>query len=113
MQNKHYVPLILSYFLFLALLFAFIVPPFESPDEPQHLGYINFVAKNTNLPNQYAETEEFLEEGFQLPLYYMAGAFLVRLVTLDRSVHATPVRNKIHIWSEGDDGNVPVYNHLI
>ncbi|HEX2513611.1 MAG TPA: hypothetical protein VH257_02835, partial [Chloroflexota bacterium] len=44
---------ILVYAAVLATLFALLVPPYEAPDEPSHLAYINFMATRAGLPNQY------------------------------------------------------------
>ena len=102
---------VLAYFAAFALCLAFIVPPWEPPDEPSHLFYVNFVAERAGLPNQYEPANSVVGEGHQPPLYYVLGAVLNRLLLPDRSVDLDAVRNPRHVWSKGSDWNVPVYRH--
>lgn len=80
---------VLAYFLGFATLLAFIVPPFQSPDEQDHLEYVNFVATRHELPNQFDPERAVHLQGIQPPLYYLLAAGLVSLCERDRSVDAT------------------------
>lgn len=132
----------LGYFLLLALCLVWIVPPWEPPDEPSHMLYVNYVAQNCALPNQNVPAQSVVGEGHQPPLYYLLGALLNRAFqpgraaslcarenlcgvitsaqtrrspTLSRTqftIEITPVRNPKHIWNKGPSWEVPVYKHL-
>ncbi len=101
-----------AYLLAFALLCAFLVPPWEPPDEPSHLFYVNYVARTGQLPNQYVPGLSVVGEGHQPPLYYAIGALLNRLSQPDASVDVQPVRNPKHVWNGGAAWYVPVYKHL-
>ena len=68
--------LILLGFALLGLAFSFVVPPFESPDELYHYGFVQHVAAGNGLPVQSATSSgPWAQEGSQAPLYYLlAGA---------------------------------------
>ena len=102
---------VLTYFAAFALCFALLVPPWEPPDEPSHLFYVNFVAQRARLPNQYETGESVVGEGHQPPLYYVLGAAVDRTLEPDHSVDIEPVRNPRHVWNKGPDWYVPVYAH--
>lgn len=70
----------------LSLLFLFVAPPFEAPDEPHHLDYVNFVATKRQLPNQLSKENRVEGEGHQPPLYYLALGGLLRLIEADDQV---------------------------
>ena len=101
-----------GYLLVFALVCAFLVPPWEPPDEPSHLFYVNFVARTGRLPNQYVPSLSVVGEGHQPPLYYVMGGLLNRLSQPDATVDVVPVRNPKHVWNKGGAWNVPVYKHL-
>lgn len=104
--------LLICYVLLCALLFVFWVPPWEPPDEPSHVLYINYVARTGRLPNQLAPGESVVGEGHQPPLYYILGALINLASQPDRTVDLQPVRNPKHVWNKGNSWNVPVYKHL-
>lgn len=64
--------LLLGFFL-ISGLWSLLIPPFESPDEPAHMVYVNFLIKNHRLPQSY---EEAPGEAHQPPLYYVLAAGL-------------------------------------
>ncbi len=68
--------LILLSFALLGVAFSLIVPPFESPDELYHYGFVQHVAGGNGLPVQSATSSgPWEQEGSQAPLYYLlAGA---------------------------------------
>ncbi len=105
-------PATTAYLLAFALICAFVVPPWEPPDEPSHMLYVNYVARTGQLPNQNVPSLSVGGEGHQPPLYYWIGALLNRLSQPDASVDLTPVRNPKHVWNKGDEWYVPVYQHF-
>jgi len=104
-------PPLLIYLLF-AAVFMFLVPPLETPDEGHHLNYVNYVSRHLALPNQYVPEKSVIGEGHQYPLYYMAGAALVRLLQSDHGVELTDVPNKKHRLLGGDSLTVPSFRHV-
>ncbi len=84
------IHLILIYFLVFGILYLFITPPFESPDEFLHLDYINYISKHKSLPNQYEGFKDpliFVGQGHQHPLYYVIMAIPVHLFTTDGKIN--------------------------
>lgn len=73
----------------MTLIFIFIIPVYEYPDEPQHLNYINTLSRTLQLPNQYDQARIVPEEGHQPPLYYMLCAALCRLTQNDNEINIT------------------------
>ncbi len=109
---------IVAYFLLFATAFALLVPPFEAPDEPAHLAYVNFVATRAELPNQYDPQRALpglfgviVTEGHQPPLYYALAALLVRLVARDGYVDVVALPNPGHAWNGGSRTDVPLLQH--
>lgn len=100
------------YFLVFSILFVFIVPVFEAPDEPAHLANINYYAAHRALPNQYIKEQTASGEGQQPPLYYVLASSFNRLFKRDRTVALAPRDNKLHIYGGGGDPFVPRYNNL-
>ena len=108
---------ILVYAAVLATLFALLVPPYEAPDEPSHLAYINYVATRAGLPNQYDPQRSLPQlgpsppEGHQPPLYYALGALLLRLTSSGPCLEAPPQPNPLHAWNGagGTRTDVPLY----
>lgn len=103
---------ILAYFLVAGIVFVFLIPPFEANDEPNHLEYINYIVKNSSLPNQLNEKEKVNIEGHQFPLYYFVTASVVKLVWGNSPVNFTLVYNKKHFSAGGPESLVPVFNHV-
>ncbi|MCS7064798.1 MAG: glycosyltransferase family 39 protein, partial [Fimbriimonadales bacterium] len=81
-------------FAYIAAVYALLVPPFELPDEPDHLAYVNFLASCGELPYQYDPARAVLREGHQPPLYYALCALLVRLTQPDQRVNVRPVPHR-------------------
>ncbi|MGC9360066.1 MAG: glycosyltransferase family 39 protein [Anaerolineae bacterium] len=70
--------LMLGVYLALAVAYSLVVPPFESPDELHHMGYVVHLVREGALPIQRpGETTLFAQEGSQPPLYYLMASFLV------------------------------------
>lgn len=103
---------ILAYFLFFNASFVFLVPPFEANDEPYHLEYINYIVKNSSLPNQLNEKEKVNIEGHQFPLYYIFAGSLIKLIWGNSPVNFSLIYNKKHFTAGGTESLVPVFNHL-
>lgn len=76
--------IILGAFVILCAIYAWATPPLEASDELWHVGMINWIADNGQLPVQQLGVKTVYEqEGSQPPLYYLIGALLVKGV--DRS----------------------------
>src|SRR5436309_1326158 len=89
------------YALLHSALYALNNPVFESPDEPDHLTYVNWIASGHWLPNQYDPAEQN-PEGHQHPLYYVLAGKALRLAGGPISVH--PPRSNL-------PGLAPQFNH--
>lgn len=74
------------WFAFIAATMAFLTPPFEAPDEPSHLNYVNFISSRLALPNQLDPDAQVQGEGAQPPLYYAACGVIVRLLLEDNQI---------------------------
>ena len=103
--------LVLAHFLGIAGVFAWLVPPFEAPDEPAHFDYANFVARNRALPNQFDERRRVSGEGHQPPLYYLAASLVVRALDRNAAVEVHVVSNPAHAWNSGVRSDVPYFQH--
>lgn len=110
-------PAVLTYTAALGTAFVLLVPPFEAPDEPAHLAYIDFVATGAALPDQYGPQwpltghEISPTEGHQPPLYYAAAALLLRLTSQVPCMAAPPTPNPLHAWNGrgGSRTDVPMF----
>ncbi|GBC91973.1 hypothetical protein HRbin15_00434 [bacterium HR15] len=102
--------LLLATFGLIAMVYALLVPPFELPDEPDHLAYVNFLAQRGELPNQYDPTRAVLREGHQPPLYYALGALLVRLTQPDHRVDVRPAPHRPPDPSAPE--HIPIFHHV-
>ncbi len=90
---------ILALYLVLAVAYGFIAPAFESPDEVGHFFTVKYVADHGRLPVPDRElSKEYLygQEGTQPPLYYLGGAFLLRLTGVDTEDAWTYLRVNPH-----------------
>src|ERR671933_10205 len=96
---------LLVYAAALAALSALLAPPFEAPDEPAHLAYVDFIATRAALPNQYGPDRPLTghgispTEGHQPPLYYAAAALLLRLTAQAPCLPTPPAPNPLHAWN--------------
>jgi hypothetical protein len=110
---------LLVYVAVFGTAFALLVPPFEAPDEPAHLAYVDFVATRAALPNQYDPQQDIPgvgaspTEGHQPPLYYAAAALLLRLARQSPCLAAPPMPNPLHAWngSGGTRTDLPLFQH--
>ena len=65
-------------FALLGLLYINSVPPFESPDEPFHFAYVDYIRAKGQLPIRHpGEKTYFKHEGSQPPLYYLLAAAVI------------------------------------
>jgi 4-amino-4-deoxy-L-arabinose transferase-like glycosyltransferase len=85
-------------------LFAFLTPVFQAPDEPSHLLYVNYLARQRRLPNQNVARDSVPGEGNQPPLYYALAAAITSAVKSGGGVeiHAEAY-SKQHWWKELSD----------
>ncbi|HKI86859.1 MAG TPA: DUF2142 domain-containing protein [Thermoanaerobaculia bacterium] len=70
-------------FLLPALLFLFLIPPGEAPDEPAHLAYVGYLLDHGRLPPVRATNPWVDYEDFQPPLAYLVMALGDRLLGFD------------------------------
>jgi len=97
-------------FACIAAVYALLTPPFELPDEPDHLSYVNFLAERGELPNQYDAARAVLREGHQPPLYYALCAMLVRLNQPDRRVDVRPAPHRPPDPDAPE--HIPIFRHV-
>ena len=84
--QKHWCLLLIIFlFLMLASLYSGVTPPFEGPDEAQHIAYIEWLVREKRFPPQgEAAWETPLEqEAGQTPLYYLIASIPARVVGVD------------------------------
>ncbi|MCB8919036.1 MAG: glycosyltransferase family 39 protein [Ardenticatenaceae bacterium] len=79
-QHWPFWVLLLAY-LSLTLVYSATFPPFEGPDEPQHLAYIEWLVTRRQLPPQGDAAWEtpIQQEAGQPPFYYLLAALPARL----------------------------------
>ncbi|MFN8439635.1 MAG: DUF2142 domain-containing protein [Caldilineaceae bacterium] len=85
--------LILALFLLLGIAYSLVIPPFETPDELFHYGFVRHIAAGNALPIQSTRsTGPWEQEGSQAPLFYLLAGWLS--APIDQSdVAAITVRN--------------------
>jgi 4-amino-4-deoxy-L-arabinose transferase-like glycosyltransferase len=93
--------LTLILFLLCAGLWSLAIPPFETPDEPGHARFVNFLLERQRLP---VAGEEAPGEAHQPPLYYALAAALARVFHLD-PIRVEPARNPAFRWYGGTQEN--------
>jgi hypothetical protein len=81
-----------------AALYAAATPVFESPDEPYHLAYVNFVATRWQIPDQYDPASAVPVEGHQHPAYYVLAAAVVRASGATGIEARLPVAREFRTW---------------
>lgn len=82
-RRSLWVVCVLLAYLAISAWYAVTIPPFESPDELHHMGYIVHLVRESRLPiQQPGQTTLFEQEGSQPPLYYLMASALVRRVDL-------------------------------
>lgn len=77
--HDHVLHAILLVFLLLTLAWNFVTPIFETPDEPDHLQYILFVANQGRLPDLRTDVGQAGIESPQPPLYYLLLGYALRV----------------------------------
>lgn len=101
--------ILLVYFLVTAGIFALLVPPFEAPDEPDHLDYINYIITRKSLPNQLISEQCVKGEGHQYPLYYLLSSTIASVITKSKPVRVAAEPNPQSTRHGGSDNLVPLY----
>jgi hypothetical protein len=83
-QPRKYWPLagVVLVYVILAVIYGFLTPPFEGPDEPQHFAYVMWLADGKGFPPQgeAAWDTPMEQEAGQSPLYYLAASLPVGLI---------------------------------
>lgn len=110
-MSNHSLKIILIFFCLFSLAFAFIIPPFEAPDESGHLNYVNFLQKHRTLPNQLTDSLKEPLQGHQPPLYYLTLYSINYLFHGDKNFSYRLVPNPLHVWNGGKNQHVPYYMH--
>lgn len=95
---------ILTLFLALATLYNATVPLGEGPDEPGHLNYVLFLAREDRLPVQRAapEPSDVEGEGHQPPLAYLLAVPAVAWLPHDE-LNISLSANPHFLWNGGND----------
>ncbi len=117
-RERLWIAGLLLFFALLAAYFSVAVPAFETPDEFQHLAFVQHVVTWYDLPRSEPNTPGlWQQQGTQAPLYYIAGAILTGWIDLsDFPVLAdrinpyahlgqeTATENRNYFLAHGDDG---------
>ncbi len=88
---------ILALFLLCAVSWSLAVPPFESPDEPGHARYVDFLMQTRRLP---VAGDDARGEAHQPPLYYALAATAASMAGLP-PIPVGPRRNPGFRWYGG------------
>jgi hypothetical protein len=72
--------LVLATFITVSTVYNVSVPLYEAPDEIAHAHYVKVIAEDGELP-RFESVREY--EAWQPPLYYAAGAAILKLFSLD------------------------------
>ncbi len=101
-----YLPLyaLLLLFLLLATLYNLVIPLGEGPDEPGHMAYVLFLAREGRLPRQHAAVGpvDVPGEGHQPPLAYLLALPAVAwLPPAEREFHLSD--NPDFLWNGGSE----------
>jgi uncharacterized membrane protein len=84
--RKHWQLLLIIFsFLLLVSIYAATTPPFEGPDEAQHIAYIEWLVREKSFPPQgkAAWDTPLDQEAGQTPLYYLIASIPARIVGVD------------------------------
>jgi hypothetical protein len=81
LQNRLWL-LVGGLFVLIGLVYSWVTPPFEGPDEPQHFAYIEWLVNKQSFPLQGDEAWEtpVKQEASQPPLYYLLAAIPAQIV---------------------------------
>lgn len=80
MNHKKTLALIFILAIIFRLIFAFVIPIFEKPDEESHFRYIEFLIENKRLPVQ--QEGNYGAEFFQPPFYHIIASFILSFVKI-------------------------------
>ena len=96
MKKAYLVPAAIGgAYLVLALVYAWVTPLFETPDETWHFWYVKYLADGQGLAVVTADERPlWRQEGTQPPLYYLLGAGLIR--GIDTSDAASVIQRNPH-----------------
>jgi len=80
--------LLLAAFVAVSLIYIWLVPPFEGPDEPEHFGYVTWLAQGKGFPPQGddAWSTPVRQEASQPPFYYVVASLPARLIAQENPV---------------------------
>lgn len=78
MKHKKILTFVFVLAFALRIIFVFLTPIFEKPDEKGHFEYIKYLAENKKLP----VAGHFFSEYFQPPLYYIITAFIFQFMNI-------------------------------
>ena len=101
-RERLWIAGLLLLFALLAAYFSIAVPAFETPDEFQHLAFVQHVVTWYDLPRSEPNTPGlWQQQGTQAPLYYIAGAILTGWIDLsDFPVLANRINPYAHLGLE-------------
>jgi len=92
-STRGWLVCLLIVYLLVGAYYGMTIPPFESPDELHHLGYVVHLVREGRLPIQTPGVDTiYQQEGSQPPLYYVMAAALVRGIDLS-DLHEVTVPN--------------------
>ena len=77
--------------MLLALIYGWVIPPYEAHDETGHTAVIDHIVLTHELPVTNKKSTVFLDQSHQPPLYYLSVAALT--FWIDRSDRFQPQRN--------------------
>jgi hypothetical protein len=102
---------VLGLFILLALLYDFLVPVFEKPDELKHFAVVQYIQTHVNLPVVVDGVyKPWDQEGTQPPLYHMLAAVATAWLNLEQ--FEEPPRNphyaddRSFVWRERGNNNL-------
>lgn len=78
--------------LLISSLFVFVIPPWEAPDEPAHVEYIDFLVTHHRLPPVEIQPQGLTYEFYQPPLPYLVMAVPLFLTNIN-SINYPLIRN--------------------
>jgi hypothetical protein len=82
LNRKHILPpitIVLFLFFLLGVLYDFVTPLWNPPDEERHFAYCEYIAQNHRLPVYRPDYEgNMVSMAFHPPLYYIIGALFIK-----------------------------------
>ena len=96
-RDRMLLAALLLIFVVVAALWSLGLPAFETPDEPGHARYVNFLIENARLPRA---GDEAPGEAHQPPLYYALAATVATVGSLG-PIDVTLERNPAFRWYGG------------